>query len=152
MRNKTTIIVLLALLLIFSCTSEQINQINKESKISKILKEVEVFPVELSGEVSKRNSEISGLCWFGKKLIILPQYPNKFGGIYGKLFFIEMEEIENYLSVKNHSPILPKEIQINIEGIEDYFSLGSGFEAVTFNKNTAYFTIESLNFGNTIST
>ncbi|MCB9259747.1 MAG: hypothetical protein H6612_10405 [Ignavibacteriales bacterium] len=143
------LVLILAVVIFFYCSSETINQINKENAHYKILNESEILPIKLLGEIAERNSEISGLCWFGSKLILLPQYPNNFKGSAGKIFYIEKNRLDNYINGNDTSPILPEYFEIDLSAIKDFFQLGSGFEAITIIDNTAYFTIESLNNGKT---
>ncbi len=134
-----------------SCTSQNINLLNKTNKNISIIPESKVVKIPLSGKISERSSEISGLCWYGDKLIILPQYPNKFGTDFGKIFYITKNRLNKFLSGKDTSKIETNYFSINLEGFENLFSLGSGFEAITIKNDTAFFSIENLSFGKTES-
>lgn len=150
MKNlKLAFLLFLALLILHSCTTSNISTRSQLIKDAKIIKESEVLRIPLLGEVSNRKSEISGLCWYGDQLILLPQYPNSFEGDLGKIFFIQKEKLENFISKKNKTPISPEYYTIDLENLENLFTLGSGFESITINNDTAYFTIESMNDGKT---
>jgi len=141
--------VLFGLLVCYSCSSTKINSLNKISNNFKTLNEVKPIEIPLSGEASNKNAELSGLCWYGNRLILLPQYPNMFGNNLGKIFYIEEYKLTNFLNGTDTSAILPKYFSINLNDLESYFTFGSGFESITIIEDTAYFTIESMNDGKT---
>lgn len=146
---KSAFLLYLALIILNSCTTSNISTRSQIIKDAKIIKESEVLRIPLIGEAADRKSEISGLCWYGDNLILLPQYPNSFEGDLGKIFFIQKEKLENFISGKDNSPILPDQYSINLNSLEHLFTLGSGFESITTNNDTAYFTIESMKDGKT---
>jgi len=139
-------LLLVSTLLFLSCTKKETCHLITEKNNAKLLKEAEIIQIPLAGEVANRKAEISGLCWYKENLILLPQFPDRFADENGgKLFFIRKEEIQNYLLGKTEIPIEADSYSIDIEGFEDLFSRGSGFESITTNNNTAYFTVESAN-------
>lgn len=147
--KERLILVLLAALSFFSCSTEQINVLNKNYENYQILEEVEPIYLPIQGELSKRSSEISGMCWYGDKLIILPQYPSLFGDEFGKIFFIEKTIILKSISGNSIEFINPDYFSIDLREFKELFYIGSGFESITIRENTAYFTIEHLNGGKT---
>ncbi|MCW8848985.1 MAG: hypothetical protein OQJ81_03325, partial [Melioribacteraceae bacterium] len=111
--EKLIFILLLTLAIsLQSCSPEQVNVLNKNHDHYKILDDVEPIYIPIQGELSERSSEISGMCWYGEKLIILPQYPSQFGDELGKIFFIEKSKILKSISGNNTELIEP-----------DYFSI-----------------------------
>jgi hypothetical protein len=149
MQSMKKIIILSLSFIIISCTFQKINIINKTDENVKILHESKIIQIPLSGKISQRNSEISGLCWYGDKLIILPQYPDKFVAGFGKIFYITKHKLEKFINGEDSSKIKPDYFSINLSGFEDLFSFGSGFEAITIMDDTAFFSIENLNYGKT---
>ncbi len=148
---KTVILLFLSLLL-FSCSITRIEKKSNQNKNTIILDEVDFTQIPLIGEVSDRRAEISGLCWYNDKLILLPQFPDRFSDSdYGKIYYIEKDKILNFLSGKDTSAISPNFFSINTNEFSELFGRGSGFEAVTIHNNTAYFSIESMNMGKTVS-
>ncbi len=117
---------------------------------SKILEETEVVEIPLTGKIAERKSEISGLCWYKDNLILLPQYPDRYSenGL-GKIFFIKKQQIDNYLNGDKKSSLATDFFTIDLKDFSNLFQIGSGFEAVTTNNDTVYFSIESLNNGET---
>ncbi len=142
-------IILLGLVLFISCSNQGINQVNKNLDDITIIDESKILPIPLLGDISKRNSEISSLCWHKDNLILLPQYPNDFGDESGKIFFIGRETLLNFISGYSSDPIIPDFYSIDLSKFEEFFTLGSGFEGIAINGNTVYFSIESMNDGKT---
>lgn len=149
--QKHNFLLFVLILIIYSCSTQIINKNNREISSLPTIAEVELKNIPLMGEISDRESELSGLCWYGSKLLLLPQYPNRFNEQQGKIFFIEKDVIDRNIKGIDVSPIKPKYFTIDLTNMEHLFSLGSGFEAVTIISDTAYFTIEHLNKGKTES-
>jgi hypothetical protein len=147
--KKLAYIFALFYLLLYSCTTHKISTRLEYINEVKLLEESKALRIHLLGEAAERKAEFSGLCWYKDNLILLPQYPNNFMGDLGKIFFIKKEIIESFISGKDNSPILPDHYSINLNSLEDLFTLGSGFESITINNDTVYFTIESMNEGQT---
>lgn len=145
--RKLSHLLLFFSIFIISCSKLDFSNRTQSIRDAKIIEESDVLRIPLLGEAAKRKSEISGLCWYEDELILLPQYPNSFEGDLGKIFFIKKENLENIISGKDNSAILPDFYTIDLENLENLFTLGSGFESITIFNNTAYFTIESMNDG-----
>lgn len=110
----------------------------------KIVEEYTYQEIKLSGEISKKESEISGLAWLNDNLVFLTQYPGNYGeGETGVLWCINKEEI--YSAINDSSVILkPTEIRLLSNGLGNIInSRGSGLEAIIFDKDTAYISIEN---------
>lgn len=141
---KNSIYFLLIIILFWSCSS---SNFKRSYENLPELDEVEIVDIPLLGEISKRKSEISGLCWYKDFLLILPQYPQRFNG---KIFYVRKSTILNFLNGKINA-IRPNSFAVNISEVIKYFHLGSGFEAVAAKEDTLFFTIEDLNQGLTQS-
>jgi len=138
-----TVIVLLLSISLSSCGGNKISTIQR-----KILREHDVKRIELEGRISEKDSELSGLAWYGDQLILLPQFPNKF--VYrngGTLYSIPKEKLQSVILKKSHEKILPNKIALYADGLEKFNSNGSGYEAITFIGNTAFISIEYMHNG-----
>ena len=116
----------------------------EKKKDHKNIPEFDISKIELLGELSEKSSEISGLCWFNDKLLILPQYPQRFGSDHGKIFFIDKSELKKYIEGEQRTPINPSYYKIDLSKISRYFHSGSGFESISMIDTTAYFTVEYI--------
>ncbi len=140
---KRLTLTLLSIFLFWGC-GEHLQSLNK-------LQTIPVKNIPISGKASLPQSEISGLAWHGDMLILLPQYPYAYeeDGT-GKIFSIPKNKLIDYINGSNKDKIIPDEINFNAPGLERFNGWGSGYEAITFNGDTAYFTIESFEKDSTI--
>lgn len=99
--------------------------------------------IPLSGPIADRSAELSGLAWVGDTLVLLPQYPERFGADEGVLFAIPKQTILDYLEGKSKEPIVPQTIKFNAPGLKDGIKNYEGFEAIGFLDQRVYLTIES---------
>ena len=82
--------------------------------------------------------------WYENKLILLPQYPDRFPSKYnGCLFSISKSAIENYLKKIDDKPLIPVKIELDSRGIEDQIDGFQGYEAIVFNNNNVYLSVEA---------
>lgn len=126
----------LLLLLITSVCFSCIDQ-KKNSLVEQPLTEI-----PLKGLVTKKKSELSGLTWLGDTLILLPQYPEKFGKP-GVLFTIPKKSIIDFLDGKSTDPITPGTIYLFMPNLEEAINGFEGFESIVINSDIVYLTIES---------
>jgi hypothetical protein len=105
--------------------------------------EQSVVDILLSGSITKKKAELSGLAWLGDTLILLPQYPEKFGPNEGALFAIQKQTILDYLDGKSMGPITPYKITLSAPGLKDSIQGYEGFESIAFWNQNIYLTIES---------
>jgi hypothetical protein len=105
--------------------------------------EVPVVQIPLSGSITKKKAELSGLAWFGDTLLLLPQYPEKFGPDEGALFVIPKQSILDYLDGKSRQPIVPSKVVLKAPGLKKSIPDYEGFEAIALWNQTIYMTIES---------
>lgn len=109
--------------------------------------DVEEFPVveiPLSGPVSDRNAEVSGMAWYGDYLILLPQYPdfaNRRGN--GVVFALPKGDILNYLDGATAGPLEPLEIPFSAPGLAANVDGFEGYEAIAFVGDQVFLTIEA---------
>jgi hypothetical protein len=112
-------------------------------------KEAPVVEIAIEGPLAESKSEVSGLTWWGDRLLILPQYPENYLSESGlpSLFAIPKTEIINYL--ENPSPAAIEPIQIAIlNSIEPSQVPGyEGFEAIAMDGDKVYLTIEANHRG-----
>jgi len=85
------------------------------------------------------------MAWFGDEmLILLPQYPEKFGdGAYGAVFALPKSQILGYLEGETQTPIQPVEIPFDDAGFSTSIPGYEGFESIAISGNSVYLTIES---------
>jgi hypothetical protein len=99
--------------------------------------------IPLSGPIDTKQAELSGLAWIGDTLVLLPQYPERFGSGEGVLFAIPKQAILDYLDGKSKAPISPSPIKFNAPGLKKQIKNYEGFEAIGFLNQRVYLTIES---------
>ena len=131
------------LFLFISCSSDTPVVLKSREGFSEVL-EVKIQEINLEGEMSEREAEISGLAWYGDYLILLPQFPFQYGdGVSGSLFYLEKQRILDYLEGDSSKPLTPSKIKLYADGLEYFNRPGSGYEALAFNKDTVYAALES---------
>lgn len=106
-----------------------------------VIQTLEEIPLE--GSITKKKAELSGMAWVGDTLILLPQYPEKFGPDEGALFAIPKQAILDYLDGKSKGPLTPYEIVLMAPGLKTNIHDYEGFESIGSLNNTIYLTIES---------
>ncbi len=150
MKHLKLLIVLLILFGITACREKQLSSVNQNQELQKLLPEINPLKISLQGEISNRNSEISGLAWYKENLILLPQFPNKWkNGDAGTVYSISKKQLINYINGKLTQPILPQKLKFFSKGLEQFDSKGSGYEAILFDKNDVYISIESFSHDET---
>lgn len=128
--------------IIISCQSFENISKNTAATI-KDAEEYEIQEITLAGEVSQAEAEISGLAWFGDYLILLPQYPFKYGeNTTGEIYKIHKSLILDFIEGKNVNAIEPEKIEIYGEGLTKFNKSGSGYESIMFLGEEVYLTIE----------
>jgi len=102
-----------------------------------------IVEIPLSGSITKKKAELSGMTWIGDTLVLLPQYPEKFGPNEGALFAIPKQAILDYLDGKSKEPIAPNKITLSAPGLKNSIRDYEGFESIVFLNQRVYLTIES---------
>ena len=122
-------------------------------------RETEYYPVAVPQEAPVKNiplasplneewSEISGMDWYGDQLIFLPQYPDRFESTAeGNLYRLGKEAILNFLDSVNtaKSPLNAQPVTLVAPGLADRIDGFQGFEAIAFDRDTVFLTIEADN-------
>jgi hypothetical protein len=106
--------------------------------------EIGLQEIELQGVITDRNSELSGMTWYKDHLILLPQYPNF--PTYkneGRLFKIPKNKLLKYVVGDVTLPVEPEEIKVDISFFQSSIPGFEGFEAIAFEGNRVFLTIES---------
>ena len=112
-----------------------------ETEIESI--EVSVQEIPLEGKASQTDAEISGLAWYDDHLILLPQYPRKMGnGETGFIFSLPKTKILDYIQKDTQEPLKPNPIPIIEDGLELDFNYFDGYEAIVFQGEKAFLSIE----------
>jgi hypothetical protein len=109
--------------------------------------EIPIQLLELGGPVASPQAEISGMAWYQDWLILLPQYPNRFGSGDGALFALPKAEILARLDGQASGALIPIEIPFFAPGLEGKVRGFEGFEAIAFNGENVYLTIEAHPWG-----
>ena len=84
-----------------------------------LCEEVKVQEIKLSGLITDKEQEISGMDWFQDRLFLLPE------NMGGFLFSISKNEILNAIKSGKNLPITPKKTRFKTP---DYSSLIKGFD------------------------
>jgi hypothetical protein len=111
--------------------------------------ETPVTIIELSGAASAPEAEISGMDWYGDWLLLLAENPNIYAteGNAGKFFALAKDDIMTYLLAKAYGqspePLTPVEVPVIGPDIVQTVEGFDGFEAVAFDGDTVYLTIEA---------
>ena len=106
--------------------------------------EVAVQEIPLSKPASLRSAEISGMAWYQDTLVLLPQYPHRFGEKgQGALFALDKSEITAFIQDGNPASLSPKLIVFDDGGLRDTIQGFEGFEAIAFDGDQVYLTIEA---------
>ena len=134
-------VVLLALLLAACSSNTAVSTPNPD------VTEIAVTEIELDGNITNANAELSGLGWYGDTLILLPQYPD-FSGEETAVYAIPKATIAAYLDGTATDPITPISIPVIVDDLSDVISRPEGYEAIDFIGDDAYLTIEASGGGN----
>ena len=106
--------------------------------------EVEPVEIRLNKDIAFPKVEFSGMDWHANKLILLPQYPDRFPSKYnGCLFSISKSAITNYIQAKETNPIIHTKIELDSKDIENQIDGFQGYEAIVFNDNNVYLSVEA---------
>lgn len=104
--------------------------------------EVPVSVIPLAGPIDNARAEISSMGWFSDTLILMPQYPSRFGSGDGAVFAIPQATLVAFLQGKNTQAIQPIEIPVHTPGMQTIAGF-EGFEALTFVGEQAFLTLET---------
>ncbi len=108
------------------------------------VQEVPVQVIPLDGPAALAQAEYSGMAWYQDQLVLLPQYPQRMSNhADGLLYAITRQEILDFIQGKNSQPIRPREITLKSQELENEISQFEGFEAIAFDGQQVYLTIEA---------
>lgn len=106
--------------------------------------EVAVEEIPLLGPAAESRAEISGMAWCGTNLILLPQYPDRFAvDSVDHVFSIPQEDLLDYLDGDIPDGIEPTLIPFDAQGLEEQIPNFDGYEAILFNGDVFYVTVEA---------
>ena len=110
-----------------------------------LCKEAKVQEIKLSGLITDKKQEISGMDWYQDRLFLLPE------NMGGFLFSISKGEILNAIKDGIKPPITPKKTRFKTPDYSSLIKGFDGFEAIAFNGDNIYITIESEHRGEMVS-
>lgn len=97
--------------------------------------------LELTGPIISPDAELSGLGWHGETLMLLPQYPERFGEGDGALFALSKADI--LAALDGDTPLQPALVMLNAPGLKESISNFQGYESIVFNGDQVFLTIEA---------
>ncbi|MEA3334725.1 MAG: hypothetical protein U9R25_02375 [Chloroflexota bacterium] len=103
-----------------------------------IATEVAVVELALTGPASERRAELSGLAWYGDTLVLLPQYPDLYDGV----FALSKADILANLDSRSSEPLTPMQIPLLAPGLVALPGY-EGTEAIGFHGSNVYVTVEA---------
>lgn len=108
------------------------------------LDEIEILEIRLPPPLDKGEAEISGMDWYGDKLVLLPQYPDRFpvDGM-GSLFVITRNDLLTYIKAPGNDPIKVEQVKFDDAQVSKQLAGFEGFEAITFSDDHFYVTVET---------
>ena len=110
-----------------------------------LCEEVKVQEIKLSGLITDKKQEISGMDWYQDRLFLLPE------NMGGFLFSVSKGEILNAIKSVKKPPITPKKTRFKTPDYSSLIKGFDGFEAIAFNGDKIYITIESEHRGEMVS-
>ena len=110
-----------------------------------LCEEVKVQEIKLSGIITDKKQEISGMDWYQDRLFLLPE------NMGGFLFSISKSEILNAIKSGKNLPITPKKTRFKTPDYSSLIKGFDGFEAIAFDGDKIYITIESEHRGEMVS-
>ena len=146
MKSKQTVLILIAVLLVLAAIFGVYYFKNRDAKPTATNAaggEQPVKLIPLAGAVADASAELSGTAWHGDSLILLPQYPERFGEGDGMLFALPKQDILNYLDGKSTEPLTPTEITLVASGLKESIPNFQGYEAIGFRGDQVFMTIEA---------
>ncbi len=142
---KNPILLLIIISVPFFGCNKEIKKLTPEEQNAEVIREYPIINLPLEGEIAGRKSELSGLAWHGDRLVLLPQYPQKFDSSSdGALFYIDKMKLNQFISGRGEEKLTPGKISLKAPDLEKYTGIGSGFEAVAFHENKVVFALEML--------
>ena len=105
------------------------------------IQEVVVQDIPLAGQAAATRAEFSGLAWYGDWLVMLPQYPDRFGS--GSLFALPKETLLQAVAGQSTQALEPIAIPFEDGGLRQQIQGFEGFECIVFSGDQVYLSIEA---------
>ena len=96
--------------------------------------------IYLGGPMAEPEAEISSMAWYGDKLILMPQYPNRYDN---NLYWLAKADILAFLYNEIPGPLVPTPIAFRGEALPTTIFGYEGLEGIEVLGNQIYFTVES---------
>lgn len=141
---KVTLIPEKPIVTVLPTVTHDLQKTHEYAELPKNVSEVDILEIPLPAPLDKPNAEISGMDWYGDKLVILPQYPDRFVvDNFGSLFYINKSDIIAFIENPPYSPVTIQRIPFDQAGIQDDLAGFEGFEAIAFYEDHFYVTVET---------
>lgn len=102
-----------------------------------------ILEVPLDGPAQSSRAEFSGMAWYGDFLVLLSQYPDRFGSGDGAFFVLDRAEIEAFVDGTLPGPLTPRLLPIDAPGLRTQFPGYQGLESIVFDGEKVYLTVET---------
>ena len=102
-----------------------------------ICREVEFKEIQLSGLITDKKQEISGLEWYQDNLVLLPE------NLGGFVYMIPKERIMKQLRRTKPEPIEPRQVSFKTADYSKIIPGFQGFEAIAFKNEFVAITLEA---------
>ncbi|MCU0493497.1 MAG: hypothetical protein MUD01_18070 [Chloroflexaceae bacterium] len=103
-----------------------------------------IVRLPLMGPAASTSAEMSGMAWYGEQLVLLPQYPQRGAPPGGQqLYALPKSDILTFLDTSTTRPLLPRPVPLVTNGVEGQIPYFQGYEAIAFQGNQVYLTIEA---------
>jgi hypothetical protein len=99
-----------------------------------------ILPIPLAGGPELPEAEISGLAWHEDELVLLPQYPARFGG---SVFVAARRDLEAFIAGRSRGPVRVRRVPLDAPGLEDALPGFDGYEAIAFAGEDVYCAVEA---------
>ncbi|MGE5224246.1 MAG: hypothetical protein ACM3PY_17550 [Omnitrophica WOR_2 bacterium] len=100
--------------------------------------------ISLSGPVAQPEAELSGMAWYSNTLLLLPQYPSRFGtNGNGALLALTKAEILDYIDGIRKGPLIPVEVPFIAPGLDQRIKGFEGYESIAVKGQQIFLTIEA---------
>ena len=103
--------------------------------------EISFKEISLKGQITDPQQEISGMDWYKNQLVLLPE------NLGGFLYMISKQKIFKSIDSSNPQSIEPKKTVFTTPDYSKFIPGFEGLEAIAFNKNDVYITIEANDGG-----
>lgn len=108
-----------------------------------------VVPIPLTGPSTRRDAEFSGMAWYGETLVLLPQYPDFTQDGSSALYALPKAQILALLNGQEPGALTPLPVPFNAQGLADSIPGYEGYEAIAFEGERFYVTVEAQANGST---